>query len=123
MPAKKTDDMDFEIAFYEGILQKRQNFEQVLMALGDLYTKRGMFQKGLGIDKKLCVLRPKDPTILYNLACSYSLLCDFDKAFSLLKKAVECGYDDFDFLMEDSDLDNLRNEARFPEFIAPYIKH
>lgn len=102
----KTD--HFEIQFLEGVIDKSPRFIEALIALGDLYTKNGMFEQGLAIDQKLASLRPEDPFILYNLACSYSLLNDVNKAFSAIQLAIRLGYDDFDFLKKDHDLKNLR---------------
>ncbi len=68
------EDLDFEIEFYEAVLQRAPNSVDVLMALSNNYTRRGFFEQGLGIDRRLCKLRANDPIVHYNLACSYSLL-------------------------------------------------
>jgi len=105
--------MDFEIKFYEGILKDMPNFIQALTALADTYTKRGLFEKGLCLDKRLTSLRPDDPIARYNLACSYSLLNDIESGLNTLQQAVMLGYDDFDFMEKDPDLENLRKDERF----------
>jgi len=110
------DDPQFEIDFYEGVLRKNATFIEVLSALGDLYTNEGFFQKGLEIDERLEKLRPVDPIILYNLACSYSLLHRIDESFTSIRKAIESGYKDFEFLEEDDDLSNLRHDQRFQDY-------
>lgn len=110
--------MDFEIRFYEGLLQKKPDFVQALIALGNLYTKKGLYAQGLEIDKKLAALKPEDPIILYNLACSYSLLKDTDSALKTIKRAVTYGYDNLDHLEQDNDLSNLRNDDRFKKYLA-----
>ena len=112
------NDIEFEIQFIEGVLKYVPDFIQALMALGDLYTKKGLYQKGLDIDLKLSRLRADDPYVLYNLACSYSLLNNIDEAFSTLKSAVNHGYDHFEYLQYDHDLANLRQDSRYQEFIA-----
>ena len=89
------DDVAFEIIFYNGLIQKNPNFIEALVALGDLYTKAGMYKEGLSVDEKLVQLKPNDPIVLYNLACSYSLLKDIDKALRAFKGAINCGYFDF----------------------------
>lgn len=50
---------------------------------------------------------------LYNIACGYSLMGDADHATSWLKKAWDAGYTDRDHMKSDSDLDNIRDDARF----------
>lgn len=115
---KLESDTDFEIKFYEGILSRRADFVQVLSALGDLYTRKGLSEKGLEIDKKLAQLRPDDPLVLYNLSCSYSLLNQIDKSLAAIKLAIDAGYDDFPFLEKDSDLKNLLSDRRFQLFYS-----
>ena len=60
--------LDFEIQFYEGVLEKNNDFTQALIVLGDLYTRKGLYEKGLMIDKRLAFLKPEDPIVFYNLA-------------------------------------------------------
>jgi len=109
--------MDFEIKFYEGVLEKTENFTEALSVLGDLYTKRGLTEKGLAIDQKLAKLLPTEPIVLYNLACSYSLTDRIEEALRAIKRAIECGYNDFDFMEKDDDLIKLRKDHRYKEFL------
>ena len=115
---KKKHDIDFEISFYEGVLKRKGDFVQVLSALGDLYTQKGLHGKGLDLDRRLARLRPEDPYVQYNLACSYSLVKEVDKAYRAMKEAIKQGYDDFTFLEQDSDLDNLLQDPRFQGYYS-----
>lgn len=119
---RKQDDLNFEIAFYEGLLAKQGDFEQALIALGDLYTKKGLYEEGLAIDKKLSCMRPDDPIVLYNLSCSYSLTNQLDKALAVMKLAIQSGYDNFAFLEADKDLENLKKDERFQSFYSQLKK-
>lgn len=117
---KESDNLEFEIEFYEKILGESPNFKQALIALGDAYTRKGHYHKGLKIDKKLTKLKPDDPVVFYNLSCSYSLLEMNDLAFGALFRAIDLGYDDFDHLKKDPDLHNLRGDSRFQELISKF---
>jgi len=119
---KKPKDEQFEIHFLEGVLGKAPNFIEALISLGDLYTKQGLFEKGLAVDQRLVKLRPEDPTVLYNLACSYSLVGKLDKAFAVIQIAVDKGYEDLDRLKKDNDLKNLRYYVPFQEYFAKLKK-
>jgi len=106
-------DLDIEIGFMEGVVQRDPQYVEALQILGDDYTRRGRFDNGLKIDETLAKLRPDDPTVLYNLACSYALTAQFDSAVAALCRAMDQGYRDFKWLMRDPDLKQLRAHARF----------
>jgi len=106
-------DLDIEIGFMEGVVQRDPKYVEALQILGDDYTRRGRFTNGLKIDETLARLRPDDPTVLYNLACSYALTAQFDSAVAALNRAMDQGYRDFKWLMRDPDLKKLRQHARF----------
>jgi len=118
MKNRPKEDIDYEIAFLEGVVEKSQDFLQALSALGDLYTRKGLHEKGLEIDKRLSQLRYDDPIVFYNLACSYSLVNKVDRAFEAMKLAIENGYDDFVYLEKDRDLINLLNDNRFKKHLS-----
>jgi tetratricopeptide (TPR) repeat protein len=115
---KRRKKNSFEIRFYEELVRLQPDFIEALSCLGDAYTKGGFFQKGLEIDLKLIVLKPDDPIVHYNLACSHSLLGDVDASFQALKKAILLGYDDFSYLAKDEDLQNLRQDLRFSKLMS-----
>ena len=49
----------------------------------------------------------------YNIACSYALKGDKDKAFEWLRRAEEAGFDLASYLGHDDDLDGLRSDPRW----------
>lgn len=108
---------DFTIWFLEGILDKNPSYIDCLMYLGNAYTIRGRHEDGLRVDKKLAELRPKDPIVRYNLACSYSLVGDADAAIKALEAAVELGYKDVRHIEMDRDLERLRRDKRYWELL------
>ena len=113
---QKTDD-EFTIWFLEGVLEKYPTYVECLMYLGNSYTATGMYEKGLKVDLKLSRLRPKDPLVHYNLACSFSLLGRLNESLESLEKAVDLGYDDLMYLVNDSDLDSLRDDENYKVLI------
>ncbi len=105
--------VDFEIAFFEQVIAADPCHEDALWYLGAAYTDDGDYRKGLEIDRRLVRLRPDDPTALYNLACSYSLLQRVDKAIEALGKAISLGYSDLKHMETDADLELLRRDPRY----------
>ena len=116
------ENVDFQIQFYENLLTKKPDFFEALSALGDIYTKKGLYEKGLSVDERLYHLRPDDPVVLYNLACSYSLLGQIDKSFRSIKLAINYGYSNLNHIQKDKDLDNLRNDSRFQRYYSRISK-
>ena len=114
----KNREVEFEISFYEKILEKRPNFVDALKVLAELYTKSGRYKKGLQLDKRLTGLLPCDSVVYYNLACSYSLIGDIDNSLKAICKAIDLGYDDFSYMNSDPDLNNLKQDRRFEDLFS-----
>ena len=122
-PAKKLTwkekrDLDIEIGFLEGIVKRDPLYIDALQLLGDNYTQRGRFPDGLKVDENLAKLKPGDPLVHYNLACSYSLTKRLDLAALALERALALGYRDFKWLAEDPDLENLRQDPAYRKIRA-----
>jgi TolB-like protein/tetratricopeptide (TPR) repeat protein len=62
-------------------------------------------------------LNPTDPLMQYNASCFYSQLGDKQLAIESLKNAMTAGYQDYEWIKRDSDLDNIRNEPKFLELM------
>ena len=115
---KQQRDLDVQIGFLEGVTRRDPEYLEALQTLGDLYTRRGKFDEGLTVDEQLSRLRPADPVVYYNLACSYSLTRRLDQAAGALCKALELGFRDFKALTKDPDLANLRKDALYAPILA-----
>jgi len=118
----KTDALDFDIDFFENLVKQNPNYVQALIPLAQGYTEKGLYRKGLQIDKRLSVLCPKDPVIHYNCACSYALVGQKDEAFTMLRRAIQMGYRDFDHLKKDADLKSLHHDPRFETLMRSVSK-
>jgi len=105
--------LDVEIGFIEGVVQKDPSYLEALQILGDDYTKRGRFHDGLKVDEQLARLRPHDATVLYNLACSYSLKKQAERAVNALSRAVAKGFREFKWLLKDPELGHVRKNPLF----------
>ncbi|MBU1366227.1 MAG: hypothetical protein KKE55_03880 [Candidatus Omnitrophica bacterium] len=115
---KKIKRKDIEIKFYEKLLKERPNFVQVLISLGNAYTRRGFYEEGLEVDRRLVKIKPDDPVAHYNFACSLSLMGEVSQALKELRKAVFLGYDEFSYILQDPDLEALRKHPQFESFFS-----
>lgn len=109
--------LDFEISFFESLIKDKPDFVDALIPLAEAYTRKGLYEKGLELDRRLVKLRGNDPIIHYNLGCSYALLGLKDKAFRALSDAICFGYSDAHHLSRDADLKSLQSDPRFAELI------
>jgi tetratricopeptide (TPR) repeat protein len=112
--------LDFELGFFGGVLDRNDGYVDVLRAHGNNLTLKGRYIDGLEIDKRLIQLRPSDALAHYNLACSYALLKKPEFALKTLRRAVELGYRDFRYMREDRDLDAIRHDPRFRQLLREF---
>jgi hypothetical protein len=111
-------DLDIEIQFLSGVVNRDPNYVDALQILGDDFTRRGRYRDGLKVDERLALLRPKDSLVQYNLACSYSLTDKVGDALKALERALLLGYRDFKWLAEDPDLQNVRRHPHYERIRA-----
>ena len=114
---KAPKSLGVELRFFEGLLRRRPNDKLILKAIGDLYTQAGRHQSGLEVDLQLCRICPEDSEVWYNLGCSYALVGRKDESFDALFRAVDLGYRDGRWMMNDTDLSSLHEDPRF-EFLV-----
>lgn len=114
----RKDDPVFEIGFFESVLRRDPRYTEVIEILGGLYTKTGRIADGLKMDRKLVRLLPSNATAHYNLACSLSLSKRPTEALRSLWRAVDLGYNDVDWLIQDPDLEPLKDHPKFKEILS-----
>jgi len=118
MPEHTTRDSAFEVGFFEGVLRHDPQCVEVIEILGGLYTKVGRIADGLRMDRRLVRLQPANATAHYNLACSLALSKRNSDALRSLRHAVRLGYQDFEWMTHDPDLQGLRRNPEFGALVA-----
>src|SRR5581483_1594939 len=89
---------DFDIEFFERVVERSPNYVQVLRLLGELLARKGLYDRSLVIDRRLVRLVPCDGVARYNLACSLAMCGHPRDAVRELRAAIEHGYADFGYL-------------------------
>jgi tetratricopeptide (TPR) repeat protein len=110
----------FQVEFLGKFLKTNPNHLHALQDYGHALTHLGRHKEALEVDYKLTQLMPDDPIARYNLACDYSNLNMIEKSLEALEKAIKLGYNDFEFMKSDPDLENLRKDDRFYKLIEKY---
>jgi tetratricopeptide (TPR) repeat protein len=113
MAKDKSQDPEFEMRFFESVLRRDSTYTEVIEILGGLYTKHGRIADGLKMDRKLVKLQPANATAHYNLACSLALLRRKGDALRSLQRAIALGYRDYDWMLQDPDLEDLKTHPNF----------
>lgn len=92
--------------------------------LAQMYHRVGKHDEAAKwFDKCVQIARTGDQSTgipYYNLACALAMAKKLDKAADALKKSIEGGYKDFDWLVKDRELDSIRTH---PEYIKLLKKH
>lgn len=114
--------LDFELEFFGGILDRHGDYVDVLRVMGNNLTLKGRAGDGLEIDRRLVRLKPQDALAHYNLACSYALIKRTDAALQALRRAIELGYRDFRYMRQDHDLDTIRDDPRYRQLLQEYVE-
>jgi TolB-like protein/Tfp pilus assembly protein PilF len=73
----------------------------------------GETEKGMQWLERAKTSQGDDALNLYNVACVYSNIGELDMALDCLEKSVRKGMAEIDWMLNDSDLDNLRDHPRF----------
>lgn len=118
MTRQPKSDPEFEIHFFESVHKRCPRYTEVIELLGGLYTKTGRIADGLKMDRKLVRLQPTNSTAHYNLACSFALSERPLDALDSLRTAVQLGYDDHTWMLEDPDLKSLQADPEFQRLLG-----
>jgi len=105
--------LELQVGFLQGLLKRDPGYIEALEELADLQMQLGRVEEVVGLDERLKALRPSDPEIRYNLACSLTLSRKFEQAAAELSSALELGFDDVHSLQSDPDLAALRAHPAF----------
>jgi len=103
---------DFEIVFCRDILDRAPN---------NVGT-RTLFRELCGHSGFLSKIKPIFGSVYYNLACSFALLGNPEKAIGNLEKAIDSGWSDYERIKSDTDLAPLRDDPRYWRLVAKLAK-
>lgn len=81
-------------------------------------VRLGNHEKGHDWARRALAIDPEEASILYNVACVYSLLGRTEEALACLQKMMEHGVFYKNWAAKDSDLDNLRTDPRFQALLS-----
>lgn len=102
---------------YKMAIHHNADFEEAYVNLSTTYLKAKQFDDTYSTLQTLTGKNPTNTHLHYNLACYYSLTGKPQLALDSLKQAISLGYKDINSIQTDPDLDNLRQETSYKEWI------
>lgn len=89
----------------------------VYIKLGKLYKNIGEQEKAISQFKKSIALKSDNADIYYEIATLYARLNNINESIIWLKKSIQRGYDKWDIIQNDRDLDNIRQSSYYKELL------
>lgn len=77
----------------------------------------GDYAKAAELFKKILDIVPSEPGTCYNIACMYAKMGRIPESIEWLSKAIQNGYDNWNAIKNDPDLDNIRESDAFKALV------
>jgi adenylate cyclase len=101
----------------ERLLELDPDDIQSLLYGANALATLGERERSLEWASRVLEIDTNDALVLYNIACFYALAGEVKPALQALERSYEAGLADPEWMRQDSDLDNLRNENRYQALI------
>ncbi len=115
---QQAGDWQAAIAAYEAVIENEPDNAVAWFGVAYCLHMSGAYEKAISAHQEAATFEQFKGVSLYNLACAYALTGRSSKAMKALEESRAAGFDLADPLRSDSDLDSLRGDPRFEEFLA-----
>jgi tetratricopeptide (TPR) repeat protein len=112
-PAVFNENIENAITEFTNATNKDPNYAEAYSGRAGAYMMQKKYNKALDDLKKAKDLKPDSSSIRYNLACVHSLMGNVDYGLDELDAALTKGFNDYDSLRKDPDLNNLRKHKEW----------
>ena len=108
--------------FYKKAVALDSQFLNGYINLGDLYTKTKRLGEAEQTYLKAIKIDAKDIDLNYALACLFVQKSKIDLAYYYIEQCIQNGYQDYDWILKDSDLALLREQTdRWKNLLKKYF--
>ena len=91
---------------------------RAMYTLAVLYASDNDLEHALVLLHKMAGLKPDDPEVNYNIACIYSRQGKVSEALRQLSHALEKGFNKWEILRKDPDLENIRETQYYKSLMT-----
>ncbi len=98
---------------FSAALRINPDFTRAHNNLGNLLAMQGKVSEAVKHYSEVLRLDPDSYQGYYNLACIYATQNQIDESIDWLKKALDNGFDNWELLKSDKDLENIRNTTYY----------
>ena len=110
-------DLNKAIAQYQKALSIQPESVPALNRLALMFSIQNKNDKALSLFKQIVGLHPDSAETYYNIACMYSKKQNIEEAIGWLKQAINIGYNNWDQIKTDKDLENIKGSSYYQELI------
>jgi serine/threonine protein kinase/Flp pilus assembly protein TadD len=114
---KRKNLISIMLTVYPEYLKKHPDDSYMLMTYAVTLAEVDRKEEAKVAGEKALKYNPKDAVMMYYGACLYARLDERRHAVELLKKAVENGYENFEWIKRDPDFENIRKEPGYIELV------
>ena len=115
---QQAGDWQAAVAAYEPVIENEPESAVAWFGLSYCLHMSGDYEKAIEAHQKSASFEQFKGISLYNLACAYALTGRTEDAMKALEESRAAGFDLAEPLRSDSDLDSLRGDPRFEQFLA-----
>lgn len=116
----RNENIENAIAEFTNAMNKDPNYAEAYSGRAGAYMLQGKNNKALDDLKKAKEIKPDSASIRYNLACVHSLMGNTDYGLDELDAALSKGFNDYDSLRKDPDINNLRKSKEFKKILEKH---
>lgn len=84
--------------------------------LGTSYYRLGKYNEAIPPYRRAIAIS-KNPTVMYTLACTFNKLNQKDSCFRWLERAAQSGFNQYQYMIQDEDLKNLKGDKKFESLV------
>ena len=114
---QRNGELDEAVEEYQKALSIQPALTQALNNSAIVYAIKREYDKSLPLFVRITDIDPDRPGTYYNIACMYSKKQNIAASIGWLKQAIKIGYNNWDQIKTDKDLENIRGSSYYKELI------